>query len=125
MAGNVFRALGDPTRRKIINRLRMGPKSVAEIARAMKVSRPAVSQGLKIMLRARLVKPQIQGRQTFYSLDRRGLDEARTYLEAWRTWRRSTATDLPVRRLVSISLPVAAAGVRLGGRQRSARRVFC
>jgi hypothetical protein len=34
-----------------------------------------------IVLRARLVKPQIQGRQTFYSLDRRGLDEARTYLE--------------------------------------------
>jgi DNA-binding transcriptional ArsR family regulator len=80
-ADEVFRALGDRTRRQIINRLRMGPKCVAEIARALKVSRPVVSQGLKILLRARLVKPQIQGRQTFYSLDRRGLDEARTYLE--------------------------------------------
>jgi DNA-binding transcriptional ArsR family regulator len=81
MAGDVFRALGDRTRRLIINRLRMRPKCVSEIAGAMKVSRPAVSQGLTILLRARLVKPQIQGRQTFYSLDRRGLDEARTYLE--------------------------------------------
>jgi DNA-binding transcriptional ArsR family regulator len=51
----------------------------------MKVSRPAVSQGLKILLRARLVKPHIRGRQTFYSLDRRGLDDARTYLEGLET----------------------------------------
>jgi DNA-binding transcriptional ArsR family regulator len=81
MTGDPFLALGDHTRRMIINRLRMGPKCVTEIARALKVSRPAVSQGLSILLRARLVKPHIRGRQTFYSLDRRGLDDARTYLE--------------------------------------------
>jgi DNA-binding transcriptional ArsR family regulator len=49
MAGDVFRALGDHTRRMIINRLRMGPKCVTEIARALKVSRPSVSQGLRIL----------------------------------------------------------------------------
>jgi DNA-binding transcriptional ArsR family regulator len=47
----------------------MSPKSVAQIAQAIKVSRPAVSQGLKILLKARLVKFEIVGRKVFYSLD--------------------------------------------------------
>jgi DNA-binding transcriptional ArsR family regulator len=73
--------LGDWTRRTILSRLRMGPKSVAQIAAKMKVSRPAVSQGLKILLEARLVQREISGRQTFYRLDQRGLEDARTYIE--------------------------------------------
>jgi DNA-binding transcriptional ArsR family regulator len=81
MARNVFWALGDWTRRTILSRLRMGPKSVAEIAAKMKVSRPAVSEGLKILLEARLVQREIRGRQTFYRLDQRGLEDARTYIE--------------------------------------------
>ncbi len=78
---NAFSALGDPTRRVIVNRLRMGPKSVGEIAKSMKVSRPAVSQGLKVLLEAELVKREPRGREVFYSLDRRGTERLRTYLE--------------------------------------------
>jgi DNA-binding transcriptional ArsR family regulator len=81
MAIDGFWALGDDTRRKIVNRLRMGPKSVGEIAKAMKVSRPAVSQGLKVLLEAELVKREPRGREVFYRLDRRGLEWMRTYLE--------------------------------------------
>ncbi len=76
-----FAALADQTRRIIINRLRMGPKSVGQIARSMKVSRPAVSQGLKILLDAELVKREPQGREIYYRLDRRGLERIRTFVE--------------------------------------------
>jgi DNA-binding transcriptional ArsR family regulator len=81
MAIDVLWALGDRTRRTIVNRLRMGPKSVAEIARSMKVSRPAVSQGLKILLEAYLVKREQRGRQAFYSLNWRGAQYGRTFFE--------------------------------------------
>jgi DNA-binding transcriptional ArsR family regulator len=53
----------------------------AEIAAKMKVSRPAVSQALKSLLEARLVQREIRGRQAFYRLDARGLEDARTYIE--------------------------------------------
>ncbi len=81
MAIEVFWALGNQTRRAIVNRLRMGPKSVGDIAESMKVSRPAVSQGLKILLRAELVKRKLVGRRVFYWLDRRGVERALTFLE--------------------------------------------
>ncbi len=78
---NAFSALGDGTRRMIVNRLRMGPKSVEEIAKTMKVSRPAVSQGLKVLLEAGLVKREARGRQAFYSLNRRGIEYLRTFVD--------------------------------------------
>jgi DNA-binding transcriptional ArsR family regulator len=81
MAIDVFWALADRTRRTIVNRLRMGPKSVEQIAKSMKVSRPAVSQGLKVLLEAELVKREPRGRQVYYRLDSRGLERVRTYLE--------------------------------------------
>jgi DNA-binding transcriptional ArsR family regulator len=59
----------------------MGPKSVAQIAQAIKVTRPAVSQGLAILLKARLVKFEMVGRKTFYSLDTDGLSPLRQELE--------------------------------------------
>jgi DNA-binding transcriptional ArsR family regulator len=74
-------ALADRTRRRIIGRLRMGPKSVEQIAKSMKVSRPAVSQGLKVLLESGLVKRESRGRQAFYSLCGRGLERLRTFLE--------------------------------------------
>jgi DNA-binding transcriptional ArsR family regulator len=78
---NAFSALGNRTRRTIVNRLRMGPKSVEQIAKSMKVSRPAVSQGLKVLLESGLVKRESRGRQAFYSLCGRGLERLRTFLE--------------------------------------------
>ncbi len=81
MEMNAFSALGDGTRRVIVNRLRMGPKSVEQIAKTMKVSRPAVSQGLKVLLEAGLVKREARGRQAFYSLNRRGIEYLRTFVD--------------------------------------------
>ncbi len=78
---NAFSALGDGTRRVIVNRLRMGPKSVEQIAKTMKVSRPAVSQGLKVLLEAGLVKREARGRLAFYSLNRRGIEYLRTFVD--------------------------------------------
>ncbi len=78
---NAFSALAVRTRRTIVNRLRMGPKSVEQITKTMKVSRPAVSQGLKILLEAGLVKREPRGRQAFYSLNRRGLEHLRTFVD--------------------------------------------
>ena len=81
MAMDELAALGDQTRRTIVNKLRMGPKSVSEIAKAMKVSRPAVSQGLKILLDAELVKQERHGRNVYYRLERRGMERLRDYVD--------------------------------------------
>jgi DNA-binding transcriptional ArsR family regulator len=81
MAMDELAALGDQTRRTIVNKLRMGPKSVSEITKAMKVSRPAVSQGLKILLDAELVKQERHGRNVYYRLERRGMERLRDYVD--------------------------------------------
>ena len=81
MGSNGFAALGSYTRQRVVSRLRMGPKSVSQIAKSLKVSRPAVSQGLKVLLEAGLVKREVRGREAFYGLDRRGVEYLRTYLE--------------------------------------------
>jgi len=74
-------ALADGTRRKLYERLGQGPESVGALARGLPVSRPAVSQHLGVLKRARLVCERRQGRQRFYRIDLRGLRELRAYLE--------------------------------------------
>ena len=80
---HVFDALGDPTRRAVLKRLRGGGRSVREIADGMKVSRPAVSQHLKILKAARLVTVQAAGTRRVYAVDRRGLESLRKWLEGF------------------------------------------
>jgi DNA-binding transcriptional ArsR family regulator len=59
----------------------MGPKSVHQIASAMPIiSRPAISQHLRILLEANLVTYEAQGRQCFYQLDLRGLEILQRYI---------------------------------------------
>ena len=74
-------ALGDPTRRAVFERLRGGPRSVAEIARGMPVSRPAVSQHLKVLKGAGLVDDRREGARRLYRIDPGGLAELRAYLD--------------------------------------------
>jgi DNA-binding transcriptional ArsR family regulator len=74
-------ALADPTRRAIFERLRPGPRSVGELARGLPVTRPAVSQHLRVLERASLVRVQRAGRSRIYSVEVAGLDELRRYLE--------------------------------------------
>jgi DNA-binding transcriptional ArsR family regulator len=79
----VFIALADPTRRKILESLRAAPRTVGELAARQPVSRPAVSQHLKVLARARLVRAEPRGNRRLYSVRRDGLDELRRYLESF------------------------------------------
>lgn len=77
----VLDALGDPTRRAILHRLRDGPKPVVEIAKALPVSRPAVSQHLKVLKDAGLVIDRAEGTRRLYAVDPNGLFALRAFLE--------------------------------------------
>jgi DNA-binding transcriptional ArsR family regulator len=74
-------ALGDPTRRAILEQLRGGPKPVVELARVLPVTRPAVSQHLRVLKVAGLVIDRPQGSRRLYGVDPRGLEALRVYLE--------------------------------------------
>ena len=78
-----LQCLGDPTRRAIFQRLRSGPASVALLAKGMPVSRPAVSQHLKVLKSAGLVADRADGNRRIYHVDARGLDELRHWLEGF------------------------------------------
>jgi DNA-binding transcriptional ArsR family regulator len=79
--GEGIAALADPTRRAIFERLRSGPRPVVEIARGLPVSRPAVSQHLRVLKDAGLVRERKAGTRNFYSVDGDGLAELRDYFE--------------------------------------------
>ena len=82
-----FDALGDPTRRAVLNRLRRGERSVSEIAEGMKVTRPAISQHLKILKEARLVTVHAVGTRRVYAVDSRGIQALRDWLDGF--WNRT------------------------------------
>ena len=83
-------ALGDPTRRAIFERLAERPQAVGELARALPVSRPAVSQHLKVLKEARLVVDTPAGNRRIYRVDPDGVDALRIQLD--RFWRTALAT---------------------------------
>src|SRR3990170_3634281 len=78
---NGLTALGDPTRRAIFERLAERPKAVGELARELPVSRPAVSQHLKVLKDAGLVIDRPAGARRIYELDPDGIGALRAYLE--------------------------------------------
>jgi len=82
-ADRAFDALGDPTRRAVFKRLRGGARSVGEIAKGMDVSRPAVSQHLRVLKEARLVTDRAEGTRRLYAVDTTGLDEVRKWLDGF------------------------------------------
>lgn len=84
---NALLALSDPTRRTVFERLLDGRASVGEIALGMPVSRPAVSQHLKVLKDARLVRDTAEGTRRVYELDPEGLGELRAWLD--RFWDQS------------------------------------
>jgi DNA-binding transcriptional ArsR family regulator len=78
----VLDALGDPTRRAILERLRTGgPSSVGALAEQVPVSRPAISQHLKVLGAVGLVNHESRGTRNIYRVDRAGLDELRAWLD--------------------------------------------
>jgi DNA-binding transcriptional ArsR family regulator len=86
---NAFAALADPTRRAVFERLRAGPVSVGAIAAGLPVSRPAVSQHLKALREAGLVRHEVDGTRRLYEVDPKGLGELRRWLD--RFWSDSLA----------------------------------
>jgi DNA-binding transcriptional ArsR family regulator len=79
--GTAFAALADPTRRTVFERLGSGPKPVTEIARGLTVSRPAVSQHLKVLKQAGLVNDRPEGTRRIYYIDPKGLGTLRAWLD--------------------------------------------
>jgi DNA-binding transcriptional ArsR family regulator len=86
---DVLIALADPTRRRVFDELRTGPKPVGVIAAKLPVSRPAVSQHLKVLREARLVTERREGTCRVYFIDPHGLGELRAWLD--RFWDQSLA----------------------------------
>ncbi|MEE9207513.1 MAG: metalloregulator ArsR/SmtB family transcription factor [Gemmatimonadota bacterium] len=80
---SVLTALSDPTRRDVLERLRQGPRSVTALAESLPVSRPAVSQHLKVLREAGLVTQEQAGTRHFYSVNPGGLVELRKYLDGF------------------------------------------
>jgi DNA-binding transcriptional ArsR family regulator len=83
-------ALGEPTRRAIFERLADGPLAVGEIAAGLPVSRPAVSQHLKVLKQAGLVRDEAAGTRRLYSVDPAGLAALEAYFE--RFWTNALAS---------------------------------
>ena len=84
---HVVTALADPTRRQIFERLAEGPQSVGALALDMPISRPAVSQHLRVLKEAGLVTDRAQGTRRVYQIDPAGLGVIRQWLD--RFWERS------------------------------------
>src|SRR2546421_5564115 len=74
-------ALADPTRRRVLEQLRGGPRAVGDIAARLPVSRPAVSQHLKVLKEAGLVREERQGTRHIYEIDPNGLGPLRAWLD--------------------------------------------
>jgi DNA-binding transcriptional ArsR family regulator len=79
-----FAALADPTRRAVLDMLRRGRRPAGEIAQVFPVSRPAISKHLRLLLRARLVTAQFQGRHRYYQLNPEPLMAVDAWLEHYR-----------------------------------------
>lgn len=79
----VLDALGDWTRRQVFEALRAGPRSVGDLARRLPVSRPAVSQHLKVLKEAGLVRDRRDGARRIYSVDPEGLTDIRAYFDSF------------------------------------------
>jgi DNA-binding transcriptional ArsR family regulator len=87
---SVFRAIADPTRRAILDRLRRGPMPVNELAAAFSQSRPAISKHLRVLREALLVSEERAGRERLYRLEPAQLREIADWILPYRAfWQRS------------------------------------
>ena len=82
-AATVLDALGDPTRRAVLELLRSRERAVGDIADRLPVSRPAVSQHLRVLKHAGLVRDRQDGTRRLYRVERRGLEALRGYLQRY------------------------------------------
>lgn len=84
-AATAWDALGDPTRRALFERILRSPAAVSELAAGMPISRPAVSQHLRVLKEARLVTDRAEGTRRIYAVDPAGLAALRADLDRFWT----------------------------------------
>ena len=84
--GEVYRAIADPTRRAILDRLRLGPVAVNALAANFKQSRPAISKHLRVLRKACLVSERRAGRERRYHLRPEALGEVARWIESYRVF---------------------------------------
>jgi DNA-binding transcriptional ArsR family regulator len=91
-SNDVFRAIADPTRRAILDRLRAGPANAGALAADFRQSRPAISKHLSVLRRARLVTDTRVGRERLYAVDPVPLQSVAGWIEGYRAfWQASLA----------------------------------
>jgi DNA-binding transcriptional ArsR family regulator len=91
---DVFRAIADPTRRAILDRLRAGPARAGSLAADFRQSRPAISKHLRVLREARLVVDEAVGRERLYSVDPMPLQRIAGWLEGYRTFWQASLSRL-------------------------------
>jgi len=91
---DVFRAIADPTRRAILDRLRAGPAPVNALANDFKQSRPAISKHLGVLRHARLVASTQAGRERLYQLQPAPLQRVAGWIEGYRMFWQKSLTQL-------------------------------
>ena len=91
---DVFRAIADPTRRAILDRLRAGPAPVNALAAEFAQSRPAISKHLGVLRRARLVSEHRAGRERLYELEPVPLQQVAGWIEGYRSFWQISLTNL-------------------------------
>jgi DNA-binding transcriptional ArsR family regulator len=91
---DVFRAIADPTRRAILDRLRAGPANAGALAADFRSSRPAISKHLRVLRDARLVADRRVGRERVYSVKPLSLQSVAGWLEGYRSFWQSSLTQL-------------------------------
>jgi DNA-binding transcriptional ArsR family regulator len=91
---DVFRAIADPTRRAILDRLRAGPTPVNALAADFQQSRPAISKHLRVLRQARLVTEQRAGRERVYQLQPVPLQQVLGWVEGYRAFWQSSLDNL-------------------------------
>lgn len=85
-ATDVFHAIADPTRRRILDRLKMGTAPVHELCVGLTISRPAVSKHLRVLREAHLVRERRDGRERVYELDPAPLRDLASWIEGYRSF---------------------------------------
>lgn len=93
-ASDVFRAIADPTRRAILDRLRSGPANAGTLAADFESSRPAISKHLRVLREARLVADSRTGRERVYAIDPGQLEDVAEWVEEYRAFWQSSLSRL-------------------------------
>ena len=93
-SSDVFRAIADPTRRAILDRLRAGPANAGALAADFRSSRPAISKHLRVLREARLIRDQRLGRERVYTVDPIPLQSVAGWLEGYRAFWQSSLSQL-------------------------------